>query len=356
MRRFRWFKKLGHDVRYVSACIPYRGRRDPRRIVGQRFVWGPLLARVNRAVVRACSQHRPDLVWVDKGYTLFPRTVRQVKQITGARVVSHINDTPFTTRRSERYMWRHFREAIPLYDVHLVSQRFQIQQFLDAGAQRVLRFMHGLDPDVHRPQPAQVAPPEVEGGLLFVGNCEPDRVLIAERLLERFGLRVQVFGPHWDRFATPALRRSGALHPPIYLEPYAAAVGAAGVCLGLLSASNQDQITRRSYEVPGCGGCLLAQRTVDHQRLLREGREAFFWSDIEELLEKAQYLLEHEEVVRRVKEAAYRRSHELGFGYDQRIPRWLGFISGDRQVGDELWEETGGEVVTVDAIMREEDR
>ena len=342
-RRFHWLQKLGHDVELLSVGLPYTRRLDPRRFLQLRWMRGPSLTRINRMFVDACLVRKPNLVWIDKGLLIFPESLKIIKRKLDVLLVSYVNDTPFTLRRQERRLWRFFKESIPLYDVHMVSQRFQIQQFLNAGAKRVFRFMHGIDPEIHCPQPDALAAPGTKNSLLFFGNCEPDRVSLAEELLRVFGPRLKVLGPNWGRFATPDLKRSGCLGPALYGEGYAASIRAADVALGLLSLSNQDQITRRSYEIPGCGGAFLGQRTPEHLELLREEKEALFFSNRKELIEKAESLLGDEDRINAIKAKGFLRSKELGFGYDKCIPRWLEFIFSGKRQGDELADVTAKE-------------
>ena len=48
----------------------------------------------------------------------------------------------------------------------------------------------------------------------------------------------------------------------------------------------------RSIEVPGCGGIMLAPRTKDHEAFFEEGKEAFYYNDVNELVEQASKILE----------------------------------------------------------------
>ena len=64
---------------------------------------------------------------------------------------------------------------------------------------------------------------------------------------------------------------------------------------------------------------MLAERTTEHQAMFREDEEAVFFSNNEELLEKCQYYLEHEELRRRIAQAGHERCMASDYSYEGRI-------------------------------------
>jgi spore maturation protein CgeB len=100
------------------------------------------------------------------------------------------------------------------------------------------------------------------------------------------GLRVRVFGPHWDRFAA-GRKFANLARGPVLGAQYALAIAAAKIGLVFLSKRNRDQYTRRCFEIPAIGTMMLAPRTDELRSLFEEDRDAVYFSSVDELVTKA---------------------------------------------------------------------
>ncbi len=56
----------------------------------------------------------------------------------------------------------------------------------------------------------------------------------------------------------------------------------------------RDEFVHKSFEIAGCGGFLLAERSEGHMQRFREDEEAVFFSTIEECVEKVRRYLPDE--------------------------------------------------------------
>ena len=74
----------------------------------------------------------------------------------------------------------------------------------------------------------------------------------------------------------------------------------------------------RTFEVPGCGGFLLTERSEEQLEFFEEGKEIACFSTPEELREKIEFYLPRDELRRKMAEAAHKKVAE-GHTYLDRV-------------------------------------
>jgi spore maturation protein CgeB len=116
---------------------------------------------------------------------------------------------------------------------------------------------------------------------------------------------------------------------PVWGTEYVGVLALAKIGLGLLSKYYPDQFTTRSFEIPGAGAMLLAERTPDHLEIFEEGKDADFFSSPAELIDKTQFYLTHHK--QRTAVAAAGRSKVLhNYHWRDVLRPALGFIEKGR--------------------------
>jgi len=313
-------ERLGHEVVPVDTTWQPRGAQGLAiRLLRRATGWAYDTAGVNNALVETAVSHRPEVVWVDKGVTLLPATLKRVRdELPKTRLVSYSpDDMGVKTNSSYQY-----RRAIPEYDLHVTTKAYHVPELYRNGARAVIRLNCAYCPRMHRP--VAVAPADrlrLGGPVGFIGTFEKDRAEVIWFLVQS-GLRVRVWGGgRWRRWA--AKRRHSNLiveNRGVFGDEYAGAICSFDILLGFLSGlSHKDLHTTRSVEIPACGGFLLAERTEEHLKLFEEGVEAEFFSSREELLEKCRYYLAHPEARRRVATAGRERCLRSDYSYDRHV-------------------------------------
>lgn len=271
---------------------------------------------INNRVMASIDKRHFDVILVFKGFTLFPDTIKQLKE--HARLLCCYNpDHPFEyySRGSGN---ANVYESISLYDVYIsyasavvgaLKHRFSVESF-------VLPF--GFRNDF------EVTYSASHSHILFIGAHDRQRA----RRLQRIHINsLRIYGERkWSSRTLPGsyLRRHYA-GPSVYDQSYAALVSGANGVLNFLRKQNivEQSHNMRTFEVPGYGGVLIAERTDEQQSFFEEGKEAFFFDTDEELKDKVHFLNQHPDVVLQVKRNARERSLRSGYDYKSRTNQLL---------------------------------
>src|SRR5882724_7101412 len=188
---------------------------------------------------------------------------------------------------------------------------------------------NAFDPAIHfsaRPSPADVE--AMAGDVAFVGTFRPDRADYLAEVVRRLHERtVNVWGGGWEKMRRAVYwhrrRRWAPLRRRIrggelWCEDMGKAIQANKIALGLLYHVNRDLHTSRSFEIPACGGFMLAQRTAEHQEYFEEDREAVYFGSLDELIDKARYYLRHDDARLAIARAGHVRCLKSGYRYVDR--------------------------------------
>jgi spore maturation protein CgeB len=318
-------RELGHEVICADSDEGFERYRQLHWRVVRRLHAGPL-ARHRREhaalLVATARRERPQIVIILKGVHIGGDAVRALKQL-GAWVAIINHDDFFSQNPVNRSLEQQL--ALPAYDFVFVTREVNVAEVRPANP-HVEFFPFAYHPAIHRP----VAIPSCEraqwtSDVAFVGSWERERAGLLEELVRRVPARYAIWGSMWER----AGRRS-PLQPYLHkhdvlMDEMAKAIAGSQIALGFLRKKNRDDYTQRTFEIPACGGLLLAERTARHLSLYREGVEAEFFDPVrpDELIEKVRALLGDDERRARLREAgraALLRQHQT---YRDRLERLL---------------------------------
>lgn len=258
--------------------------------------------KLEQDLIALCQQVNPDIIWLEWAKEFQPETLKKLKQIGSApTLISFQDDNPWGDRRGDAWMWKEYFKVIPEFDLHLVKRPADVENLTGYGAQETRIWSHGVYKPVFYPSFTQKKYP-----VSFIGTCMDGRASLIEFLLEQ-GVPLHVFGSHWAKRSNLPSRFPANFHSAVLGDDYADVIRQSQICLGLVSHSNQDEWTMRTYEVPGCAGLLLAERTQTHHKLFVEGQEAVFFSSPKECLHIIEQLLPNPDLCAKMGQAAYEK-------------------------------------------------
>jgi spore maturation protein CgeB len=254
---------------------------------------------------------QPDVVWCEKAVFLNAGTLQVARDHTSALIVHYNPDDPFGTARG---IWKTFISAIPEYDVHFVPKPANIPEYQARGACRVIPFDRGFCQVAHSPPSRQHSQwREFAVPVAFTGCYEAERSASLAHLVTS-GIPVAIRGALWNLSHEWGLLCSSFRGASVDGEDYALALGAPQITLHFLRHANRDEQDSRTFEIPACGGFMLAEWSPRHAELFEEDVEAVFFRNDKELVEKVRYYLARPEECAAI--AARGRSRALRSGYD----------------------------------------
>lgn len=308
---------------------PYYGNGLLAR-VQQKWLTGPGIYRLNKDIRTLAREVRPDVVLVTRGVPLWSMTLSQIKRDTQAILVSNNNDDPFG-QDFGKPLWRHFIKAIYQYDIHFVFRGVNIAEYEQYGAKSVYVLMPYYVPELHFPVSLTVE--EIKRfscDIVFVGHAKDDaRIIFLQALADqRFDFRL--YGWHWDRLFSKYSWLREKSYPPVWEFDYNRVISAAKIGLVFFTRGNRDTYTRRVFEIPAIGTCMLSERTEDMGKMFREGSEAVYFSMPSELVQRAGDLVKDHEERNRIAQNAKQRLHELKASVYDRMRQVLAIVENHR--------------------------
>ncbi len=337
---YQALRQLGHEVfrfswhEYFHPVEGWLGVADDLlKRVQNKYLVGPLLARINRDLLMRVAEVKPEMVFVYRGTHITAQTLRAIgHQWPGVTLVGYNNDDPFSPMYP-KWLWRHFLAGIPEYDLVLAYRQANVEDFRAMGARRVelLRSWYVTERN-HPTLLTDADKQQYESDVVFVGHYENDGRLEHLEAVAAAGYRLRIFGPGYDW--DPVLKRSRILagHVPVRLvwgEDYNRALCGGKIALCFLSRLNRDTYTRRCFEIPATRTMMLAEYSPDLAMLYSEGRDVELFRSTDELIGKINFYLQHND--KRVAVAAAGCESVLRNGHDvmsrmKSVMEWVGDI------------------------------
>jgi spore maturation protein CgeB len=268
---------------------------------------------LNRRLLEAASDCRPDVVIVAKGAYVFPTTLRNLR-VLGARLVNYATDDPFNNRSADGWL----RSSIREYDLYACTKRVIESDVRTAGCKRTAFVRFAYDPELHFPDHPRTSDEvnEFASDVVFVGGADADRLPYMDALLSIPGLKLALYGGFWDRQPRRYRRLARGI---VTGRRYRLALTSAKIALGLYREANRDQHSMRTFEIPACGAFLCAPRSAEHEELFREGTDAAFFGSPDELKSQVTRYLDDDDARTRIAAAGFRAVTQGAHTYADRI-------------------------------------
>lgn len=308
------FKKLGHEVEPFYWQSYFKSSNLLGRLwkkTQNKFLLGPTINRLNRNLVKKAVVFAPKLIFIYRGTHVKPCTLSELKRVLpGCEIFGYNNDDPFAAGHPP-WLWRHFMNCVPIYDLVLAYRHHNLEDFVKLGSMRVELLRSWFVPELNYPVSlSDEDKSKYACDIVFIGHYEDDGRLECLEEIVRAGYRLRIFGPpyEWDKL----LLRSKVLKHlvPVHLvwnTDYSKAICGAKIALCFFSKLNRDTYTRRCFEIPATGTMLLSEYSDDMVSLYAPGKEADYFKSKEEMIGKVRYYLEDDNLRLQVAAAGMQR-------------------------------------------------
>jgi spore maturation protein CgeB len=310
-------RRLGCDVTDVDVQTYFPQGRSLLTRAASRALLPGLRRDYNEALLRAARVARPHFLLAFKGAEIHADTLRRLRA-DGVRLYNYYPDTSAFAHGSL------LEGALPEYDCVFATKRFWIDDVRRRVALRATRFLpHGYDPELHRP-PADGPDPRFGDDVCVIAtHTQAKEEVLAGLAAALPGVGLAVWGNGWKERCRSAALRPFVRGEALVGSSYPRAIASAAINLALMSgrvegASQGDETTTRTYEIPACGGFMLHERTPELAELFEEGREVACFGSVDELAAKIEHYLAHP-AERRAIAAAGRARCVPAYAYDERM-------------------------------------
>jgi len=299
------FKKLGYEAKHFKWDVYFDLKKTTHKIQNK-FLIGPILRKINQDILSISHDFKPDLVFVYRGTHVYPKTIKEIKK-SGAKVFGYNNDDPFSDRYKllDFRLWSLYKKSIFEYD-WIFSYRWKnIEDYKHIGYHKtsLLRSYYIKDRNFY------IEDINKKYDVIFIGHFEDDgRDETIKYLLDN-DINIKLFGTFWhkSKYYNFFINKMGNIES-LYGEEYNITINQAKIALVFLSKLNNDTYTRRCFEIPATKTMMLSEYTDDlAKNLFVEGKEAEYFRDKNELLEKIKFYLKHEKNIKDTGKHGYKR-------------------------------------------------
>lgn len=302
-RRFKALKEIHPGTEAINTD-PYL---LPKLISGfqHHLNIGPGVYLLNKKIRKSIKQKQYDILLVDNKSFLSAITLRFIKkQQPGIRIANILTDDPFG--RFTR-SWPRLKKTIGLYDLFFVQRQVNVGELKSRGAHNVEICYRSFDPAFDKPLELSDEDKSVyQVSIGFVGTYENVRASYIAYLIQN-NILVWVRGNDWPGGEYWDIIKPFYKGPSVYEKDYNKALNGMEIALHFLRQGNRDEQDSRTFELAASKVFMIAERSIIHEQLFEEDKEAVFFSTKEELMEKVKYYLDQPEERKAIAGNGYRR-------------------------------------------------
>lgn len=312
---YQAFKKLGHETfrfswyQYFKISSNQSLKSIPHDIFykfQRKFIVGPTIQKINRDFYKKVEEINPQFIFIYRGTHIWPKTIQKIK-VNHPKIIiaGYHNDDPFSKRKVE-FLNRHYLKALSIYDWIFAYRQKNIPEYKRLGCNNVSLLRSYYIKKKNYPI-SDMETQKYKTDVIFAGHYEDDgRDHYIKGVLDA-GIKFKLFGPEWECSHNYQYFINKLKTIPYLTNDYNLALNSANIALVFLSKLNNDTYTRRCFEITATKTFMLSQYTDDLNSMFKEGVEAEYFRDKEEMMNKIRYYLKHDDKREKIAKAGYER-------------------------------------------------
>lgn len=320
------FLELGWDVRALSSqTIPHfpglgntnnffqRARRkiypmyDPTRVNAKL-----------REMALDGSLQAFDLLWSDKAINILPETYSLIQEkVPSLKLIFASGDN----MAIKNFRNRAFEQTLPVFDAVITTKSWTLGELKNMGARSVFYIPKAFDANWCN----FLSHPPKRWDISFVGSFEEQR---AHSLLTlaKAGFQVDVWGNGWKKCKHK--NHNLTIHDyPVYHGDLIRIIEETKINLCFLRKLAKDKSTNRTFEIPACGGFMLAEETQEQQEFFIGGKHAAYFDSDNGLVSLCDYFLKNFSIREVIAKQGHAKCLSSGYSYVDRCTQFY----------DEVW-------------------
>jgi len=308
LHRARALERLGHTVSIIDPWSWLGKSKWVGRWQHHTGAFGVCII-IKQRIIREVYAARPDMIWVNQGELLSASLMQNLHSIN-VPIVNYANDNPFCS--VNKYRFRKYKTALPFYDLIVVTFEDNVTQAMSVGAKKVMRVFMCADEKIHSQCELTTNDhTQFDNDVSYISQWAPERGAFLAKLVG-MGIPISIWGDRWNKAKEWPILTPYWRGPGIYDRDYSKIIQCSKISLCLLYKAAGNLHTNRSIEIPALGTLLCAERSVEHQTLYDEGKEAIFFNNADECADLChKYLADNElrmDIARRGHERALRNN------------------------------------------------
>jgi hypothetical protein len=246
---------------------------------------------VQKSIKDICEVHKNEsiLIWSEKTVRISPSVFLDIRRFSSKIIMCHYSlDDVY----QKHHLTRRYINTVPVYDFHITTKSFNVDELYALGAKRVLTIANSFSEKIHS---AQIPNKKCDYDVVFGGEFENERAdtlfnVIASLPCYNF----YIFGSkRWSRFVQKKLSNITIITRPFYGTLYSANLKSGRVALIFLRKENRDLQTQRSVEIPAMRIPFIAEYSTEHEELYGEDSLFCLFKSDDDLVNKLKYILDN---------------------------------------------------------------